>query len=123
MFLWSLALAVLARPSPFPFESALLDLVEKAEDEHAQKKENRPQNRDVIGEKLAVNKGPRHEDHDLQIEQHEKQSRNVKFDGESGVNCTIRRNTTLVRGIFDLRVSRTLPEKLTRCDHTAGNAG
>ena len=52
----------------FPLERALLNLVKKAKHEHADEEQDRSEDRDIVGQKLTVDKSPRHQDHDLEIE-------------------------------------------------------
>src|ERR1051325_2764083 len=60
--------------SPFPLQRAFLHLVEQTEDQHAEEKQNRSQNRDVLGEKLAIDERPWDQNHDLEIKEHEERS-------------------------------------------------
>ena len=87
-----------------PLEGALLDLVEQAEDEHADEEQDRAQDGDVVGEELAVDEGPRDEDHDLQVEEHEEERREVELHREAGVDHALARDAALVGGVLDLGV-------------------
>src|SRR5581483_5068293 len=98
----------LARRSLFPLQRALLDLVDQAEDEDAEEKQDRAEDRDVVGEEFAIDERPRHEDHDLEIEEHEEQRGDEELHREARVDHALARHAALVCGVLDLVAPETL---------------
>src|SRR5437868_6174103 len=86
--------------SLLPLERALLDLVDQAEDEDADEKQNRAEDRDVVREKLAVDERPRNQDHDLEVEEHEQERGEVEFHREARVDHAFRRHAALVSRVL-----------------------